>query len=137
MDKELRFRTTKNRFSNSLNSIKKETKLRELRKITTKGINNRDRLETEVKEKEELQMQGEAEATKLLADSNIGKILVDELLAIDQKDQKDWKDWKYQDKQLKQLKNILFKKKIVPHYKTYNKSLILYVNHALLGFYFC
>ena len=83
MDKELRFRTTKNRFSNSLNSIKKETKLRELRKITTKGINNRDRLETEVKEKEELQMQGESEATKLLADLNIGKILVDELLEIE------------------------------------------------------
>ena len=83
MDKELRFRTTKNRFSNSLNSIKKETKLRELRKITTKGINNRDRLETEVKEKEERQMQGESEATKLLADLNIGKILVDELLEIE------------------------------------------------------
>ena len=83
MDKELRFRTTKNRFSNSLNSIKKETQLRELRKITTKGINNRDRLETEVKEKEELQMQGESEATKLLADLNIGKILVDELLEIE------------------------------------------------------
>ena len=83
MDKELRFRTTKNRFSNSLNSIKKETKLRELRKITTKGINNRDRLETEVKEKEELQMQRESEATKLLADLNIGKILVDELLEIE------------------------------------------------------
>ena len=82
MDKELRFRTTKNRFSNSLNSIKKETKLRELRKITTKGINNRDRLETEVKEKEELQMQGESEATKLL-DLNIGKILVDELLEME------------------------------------------------------
>lgn len=84
MDKELRFRTTKNRFSNSLNSIKKETKLRELRKITTKGINNRDRLETEVKEKEELQMQGESEATKLLADLNIEDgIQVDELLEIE------------------------------------------------------
>ena len=56
----------------------------ELRKITRIKANETERLETEIKEMEELKIEGESKATKLLTDSNFEKGLkIDEIITIE------------------------------------------------------
>ena len=56
----------------------------ELRKITRIKTNETERLETEIKEMEELKIEGESKATKLLTDSNFEKGLkIDEIITIE------------------------------------------------------
>ena len=50
----------KNWFCESLRSIEEKIELGKLREITRKRMNNIERLETELKEKEELQIEGES-----------------------------------------------------------------------------
>ena len=65
LHEKLRFRTIKHRFWERPNSIEEEI---ELRKVTRKKINEIERLETEIKEMEELNREGESKTTKLLVD---------------------------------------------------------------------
>ena len=54
----------------------------ELKKITRKDINEIDRLEAKIKEMEELKIEGESKATKLLADLNFEKVLTIEEITV-------------------------------------------------------
>ena len=54
----------------------------ELKKITRKYINEIDRLEAKIKEMEELKIEGESKATKLLADLNFEKVLTIEEITV-------------------------------------------------------
>ena len=81
LDVKLRLVTLKTRSFKSLNIIEKEVELRELREITRKKINNIEKLKTGNKQIEELQIEGESEATRLLADLYIEEdIEIDKLL---------------------------------------------------------
>ena len=81
---KLRFRTIKNKFWERLDSTEEEIELREIREITRKKINYIERLETEIKETEELVIEGGSKSIDLLFDLNLEKgFEIDEIMEIE------------------------------------------------------